>query len=95
MENTERQRIKNIRKELPGNYAEILFKIYKQRKMKFSKSLIYKVAKGERINAIIADDLIKLAEHRIETIKRIEKIEKRTKKSGLKSIIKKLNIISK
>ena len=58
--------------------------------MKFSKSLIYKVANGERTNVLIADDLIKLAEQRIEFLRRIEKIENRLKKNGFKSIIKKL-----
>ena len=93
MQSTDKEKIKGIREQLPRDYAELLFQHYKRKKMKISKSLIYKVANGERMNVIIAEDLMELANQRQEFLQRLEVIEKRRKKP-LKSKIGKFFKIS-
>jgi undecaprenyl pyrophosphate synthase len=73
--------IKNLRKLLPNNYADILYKKYRKENRKYSKSTIYKVLHGERINQRIMGDLIVLAEKQQQFLKRLAKFEKRNEKA--------------
>jgi len=83
MQNTERDRFKKLRSELPFNYATILFQHYRRKNMKISKSLIYKVAYGERINAIVFEDLLQLAIEHQRFLKRYRQFDKRLRTSKL------------
>jgi len=89
MENTDKERFRELRKRLPHRYAEILFRRYQRKKMKISKSLIFKVAYGERTNHYILNDLLQLADEREAVLKRFSKIEKRLKNSpkGFKELV--------
>jgi hypothetical protein len=76
---TDKEIFKRLRSELPFNYATLLFKRYKQKNLKFSKSLIYKVAKGERTNVIIFEDLLQLADEHQTFLKQYSRFDKRVK----------------
>ena len=70
-----------LREKLPQRYAEILFKKYRKNGKEYSKSLIYKVARGERRNAIILGDLMNMAEQHQLYLKRVRRFDKRIKKA--------------
>jgi hypothetical protein len=84
MQHTQKEIFKAMRKHLPYNYATILFRHYKRKKVQVSKSLIFKVAYGERNNVIILSDLIELATQNREILKRLGKFEKRLRKIKIK-----------
>ena len=79
MQNTEKEKFKKLRGQLPFNYATMLFNHYKRKKLKISKSLIYKVAYGERINAVVFEDLLQLAIEHQRFLKRYRQFDKRLK----------------
>jgi hypothetical protein len=60
MQNTDKEFFERLLRELPSSYAKILFAQYKKKNMPYGKSIIYKVAYGERENTIILNDLIQL-----------------------------------
>ena len=77
MQNIDKEFFTNLRERLPSKYAAILFRRYQQKKVKISRVLIYKVANGERNNARILNDLIRMAEDHEAFLKRVRKFEKR------------------
>jgi len=77
MQNTDREFFKELRKNLPGTYAMSLFRHYQRQKVKISRSLIIKVAHGERRNVKILGDLMTMAEEHEKIEKRMKKFEKR------------------
>jgi hypothetical protein len=77
MQNIDKEFFTNLRERLPSKYAAILFRRYQQKKVKISRVLIYKVANGERNNAKILNDLIRMAEDHEAFLKRVRKFEKR------------------
>jgi len=84
MKETEREFFKSLRERLPSSYAKILISRYKNKNLPYSSSLIYKVAYGERVNAIILNDLLELATQNQLAKKRIEIFRNRLKKSKSK-----------
>jgi len=83
MQNIDKENYKRLRERLPGNYAELLFQRYKKQKRNVSKSLIYKVAAGEKQNDKILSDLLEMAKKREELAEKVGKIEKRIRKIRL------------
>jgi len=79
MQNTDKERFRKLKEELPFNYAVVLFQRYQRKNKKISKSLIYKVANGERINAIVFNDLLQLANEHQAFLRRYKRFDKRLK----------------
>lgn len=77
MQSTDRERFIKLKRELPFNYAAVLFLRYAKKDKKYSKSLIYKVANGERVNVIVFNDLLRLANEHQAFLRRYKRFDKR------------------